>query len=80
MEIKHILLGAKWCPNCGPTKSRLDQIAADYNYVDADSIQGLELCSEHNVRSLPALLVQRDDSILTDVVVGQKNILEYFGG
>lgn len=66
-------IGASWCPNCKPTKQKLETLGVSFWYIDADTDLGEKVCSENNVRSLPSVVLE-DGTLLS----GATKILEHF--
>lgn len=52
--MKYKIFGAPWCGNCNQTKTQLDALGVDYEYINIDEQH--ELAVENNIRSLPTLI------------------------
>lgn len=48
------IFGAPWCGNCNATKTQLDGLGVQYEYINID--ENPELAAEHTIRSLPTLI------------------------
>ena len=66
------LIGMTTCPNCKMVSKVMTEKKIDHEYVLADRPDGLKIAQEHNVTSVPVLLV--DDTMVIDTVIG---IMEY---
>lgn len=53
-SLKYKIFGAPWCGNCNATKTQLDVLGIQYEYINID--EQPELAKEHIIRSLPTLI------------------------
>ena len=70
MGYKITVVSAKWCPSCTVLKSNLTQANIIYHAVDADSEDGMNYCTEHNVRGLPTTIITDEDGKVVRNIVG----------
>lgn len=65
------VISAAWCGACGLLKKQLDSNNIPYSVIDADTPEGMVVCKEFGVRSLPTSLIY-DNGSFVSMVVGNK--------
>lgn len=70
--MSRVLLGAEWCGPCKRVKKFLDNRGIEYDYVDVDTVVGMELVEKYNIRTVPTM------NIDGTVVSGDAKIMEAF--
>lgn len=70
MTYKITVVSASWCKNCLTLKDSLTQANIIYHVVDADTEEGMEYCTEHNIRGLPTTIITDEDGKVVRNVVG----------
>jgi thioredoxin-like negative regulator of GroEL len=70
MGYKITVVSASWCKNCLTLKDSLTQANVIYHVVDADSEDGMNYCTEHNVRGLPTTIITDEDGKVVRNIVG----------
>lgn len=63
------IFGAPWCANCNTTKTQLDALGIQYEYINIDEQH--ELAVSNNIRSLPTLISESGER-----AIGLLKILE----
>ena len=66
-----IVVSAVWCGACGLLKKQLDSNNIPYSVIDGDTPEGMAVCKEFGVRSLPTSLIY-DNGSFVSMVVGNK--------
>lgn len=56
--------GADWCENCTPFKNELDSLGVTYTYKDAEGEGITKEMFNLGIRSIPAVVIKRDDEII----------------
>lgn len=73
------LCTASWCKQCPNMKSVLDSLQLDYEVIDIDTEQGGLFAQSKRIRSLPSLLITKDnDTEIMLVGVKTKEFMEGF--
>ena len=57
MEPK-ILITSEWCGSCREAKRKYDELGVKYREVQYDSEEGEKLVDMHNIRRIPALILE----------------------
>ncbi|MCP5006597.1 MAG: thioredoxin family protein [Planctomycetes bacterium] len=65
------VIGGAGCSQCLLTTRMLDGIKAKYTYVPHNEVP--ELVKEHNITSIPVLIVKEDD-VVVDKAVGMQTV------
>ena len=78
MEIK--LIGAGWCQPCKAVKSYLEQNYIEYEYLDIDEEETLELTATYGIRSVPAIIKVGYDKEYIYVGSNMDQIKAFLGG
>lgn len=65
------VISTVWCGACTLLKKQLDSNNIPYSVIDADNPEGMAVCKEFGVRSLPTSLIY-DNGSFVSMVVGNK--------
>lgn len=65
------VISAVWCGACTLLKKQLDSNNIHYSVIDGDTPEGMAVCKEFGVRSLPTSLIY-DNGSFVSMVVGNK--------
>ncbi len=80
MTKKLIVIGASWCSSCVALKTQLVAKSVEFEYVDADTEEGMEFCHRYGVKSLPtSFIIDMVEDEIVKVVLGNK-ASEIIGG
>ncbi len=62
MEVN--IVSASWCSNCKPYKQAVKSIGIDFDEIDADLDENMELISSLGIRSLPTTLIYKNGELV----------------
>lgn len=63
--------GADWCSNCEPFKNEVDSLGVKYTYKDVDGEGVTKEMFHLGLRSVPAVVIKRDNEIIYKGVSNQ---------
>ena len=80
MTKKLIVVGSSWCSGCSALKTQLVAKNIEFEYVDADTEEGMGFCHKYGVKSLPtSFIIDMVEDEIVKVVLGNK-VMEIMEG
>lgn len=52
-----VVFSASWCTGCNAVKQKLSSLGVDYKVVDIETDEGITLCKDVMVRSIPVTFI-----------------------
>lgn len=70
MSLQLVKFGADWCQPCQKMKPVVEKIVNDFNvdFVDINIDNDCDSTTEHNVRSIPTLLLLKDGKEVVRII------------
>lgn len=64
MTVEVSIVSAAWCSNCKPYKQAVKSAGVQFEEIDADVDENMELISSLGVRSLPTTLIYKNGELV----------------
>jgi len=52
-----VVFSAEWCTGCNTVKQKLNSAGIDFKVIDIETDEGITLCKDKMVRSIPVVFV-----------------------